>query len=175
MDEHNHHEEKCFLCHHPVMKHVLTGILVFLGAFAAFYVVTDWHFKRMLDPAVQMRKMEKMMIHDKRQMDNMIRREARKDFNFERKAANFIRVEKNSDNYKIIIDLTPFDNNEKNVEVVANGNVLTVTAAGEAKKHGHEMITRVSQNFMFDEDVDLSKINKIREGNEYIICVPIEQ
>lgn len=34
------------------------------------------------------------MLHDQRKMDNMIRREARKDFQFERKAENFIRVEK---------------------------------------------------------------------------------
>ncbi len=173
MDEQNHHDN-CFLCNHPILKHTLIGILVFLGAFAAFYVVTDWHFKRMLDPAVQMRKMEKMMMHDQRKMDHIIRREAMKDFRFEKKAENFIRVEKNPDNYKIIIDLRPFDNDEKNVEVTANGNVLTVTAAGESKKHGHEMITKVSQNFMFDEDVDLSKINKIREGKDYIIFVPIE-
>lgn len=173
MDEQNHHNN-CFLCNHPILKHALIGILVFLGAFAAFYVVTDWHFKRMLDPAVQMRKMEKMMMQDQRKMDNLIRHEAMKDFRFEKKAENFIRVEKNPDNYKIIIDLRPFDNDEKNVEVAANGNVLTVTAAGESKKHGHEMITKVSQNFMFDDDVDLSKINKIREGSNYIIFVPIE-
>ena len=36
------------------------------------------------------------------------------------------------------------------------------------------MITRVSQNFMFDENVDLSKINKIREGSEYIIFIPVD-
>ncbi len=173
MEEYNHHED-CFLCHHPVMKHVFTGLLVFLGAFAAFYVVTDWHYKRMLDPAVQMRKMEKMMINDQRKMDKIIRREAKRDFNLEKQASNFIRVEKNTDNYRIIIDLKPFDDNEKNVEVKTNGNILTVTAAGENRKHGHEMITKVSQNFMFDDDVDLSKITKIREGNDYIIFVPIE-
>lgn len=114
------------------------------------------------------------MLNDQRKMDNIIKREMRKDFNFERKAENFIRVEKNADNYKVIIDLRPFDNDEKNVEVITNGNVLTVTAAGESKKHGHEMITRVSQNFMFDENVDLSKINKIREGSEYIIFIPVD-
>ncbi len=174
MDEHNYHDD-CFLCRHPILRHTLIGILVFLGAFAAFYVVTDWHFKRMLDPGVQMRKMEKMMLRDQKRMDKMIRREAMQDFNFQRKAENFIRVEKNPDNYKIIIDLRPFDNDEKNVEVKTNGNMLTVTAAGETKKHGHEMITKVSQNFMFDENVDLNKINKIREGNDYIIFVPIEE
>ena len=174
MDEHNYHDD-CFLCRHPILRHTLIGILVFLGAFAAFYVVTDWHFKRMLDPGVQMRKMEKMMLRDQNRMDKMIRREAMQDFNFQRKAENFIRVEKNPDNYKIIIDLRPFDNDEKNVEVKTNGSMLTVTAAGETKKHGHEMITKVSQNFMFDENVDLNKINKIREGNDYIIFVPIEE
>lgn len=173
MDEHNYHDD-CFLCKHPILRHTLIGILVFLGAFAAFYVVTDWHFKRMLDPGIQMRKMEKMMMRDQQRMDKAIRREAMKEYNFQRKAENFIRVEKNPDNYKIIIDLRPFDNDEKNVEVTANGNVLTVTAAGETQKHGHEMITKVSQNFMFDENVDLSKINKIREGNDYIIFVPVE-
>ena len=173
MDEHNYHDD-CFLCKHPILRHTLIGILVFLGAFAAFYVVTDWHFKRMLDPAVQMRKMEKMMMRDQHRMDKMIRREAVKDYHLQKQAESFMRVEKNPDNYKIIIDLRPFDNDEKNVEVTANGNVLTVTAAGETKKHGHEMITRVSQNLMFDENIDLSKITKIREGNDYIIFVPVE-
>ena len=45
MDENNYenrHEyksENCFLCGHPVLRHILIGILTFLGAFAAFYVV----------------------------------------------------------------------------------------------------------------------------------------
>ena len=57
MEENNYRHEgfdDCFLCKHPALKHVLVGLLVFFGAFAAFYVVADWHFKRMLDPMVQM-------------------------------------------------------------------------------------------------------------------------
>ena len=172
MEEQNH---DCFLCRHPILRHTLIGILVFLGAFAAFYVVTDWHFKRMLDPGVQMRKMEKMMMREQNRIDKMFKRETTRDYQLQKQAESFMRVEKNPDNYKIVIDLRPFDNNEQNVEVKANGNVLTVTAAGETKKHGHEMITRVSQNLMFDENVDLSKITKIREGNDYIIFVPVEE
>ena len=33
--------QDCYLCKHPTLKHVLVGLLVFLGAFAAFYVVAD--------------------------------------------------------------------------------------------------------------------------------------
>ena len=125
-----HHTTDCFLCGHPVLKHVLTGLLVFLGAFAAFYVVTDWHYKRMLDPFVQMRKVDKMMMKEQQQARKLIEKQAQKDFNFEKRTERFIRAEKDGDNYKIIIDLKPFDNDEKNVEVTTDGNVLTVTAAG---------------------------------------------
>lgn len=164
----------CFMCHHPVLKLILISLLVFFGAFAAFYVVTDWHYKRMLDPAVQMRKVEKMMMHDQRQMDKMINRQFKKDAAMERVIKHFVRVEQTPENYKIIIDLKPFDDNEKNVEVTTSGNSLTINAAGEREKHGHNEIIKLSQTFSFDDDVDLSKINKIREGNEYIIVVPIE-
>lgn len=164
----------CFMCHHPVLKVILISLLVFFGAFAAFYVVTDWHYKRMLDPAVQMRKMEKMMMHDQRQMDRMMNREFRKNMAAEKGVQHFIKVEKTPQNYKVVIDLKPFDNNEKNVEVLTDGNSLTINAAGEREKHGHNEIIKFSQTFSFDDDVDLSKINKIREGNEYIIVVPIE-
>lgn len=171
MDE---NRDNCFLCHHPVLKTIFISLLVFFGAFAAFYVVTDWHFKRMLDPAVQMRKVERMMMHDQRRADKMMNRQIQKDMAVERGIQRYIKVERNSQNYKIVIDLKPFDNNEKNIEVTTEGNSLTINAAGENKKHGHNEIVRLSQTFSFDEDVDLEKINKIREGNEYIIVIPIE-
>jgi len=171
MDEHH---EDCFLCRHPVWKTIFISLLVFFGAFAAFYVVTDWNFKRMLDPAVQMRKVEKMMQHDERQMDKMMNRRFKDDMVQPKDIQKFIRVEKTPQNYKITIDLRPFDNDEKNIEVSTNGNALLVTAAGERRKHGQKEIVRVSQNIAFDDDVDLSKINKIREGSEYVIVVPLE-
>lgn len=171
MDE---NRDNCFLCRHPLMKTLLISLLVFLGAFTAFYVVTDWHFKRMLDPAVQMRKVEKIMQHDQRQYDKMMNRQVKKEMAFERNIQRYIHVERNPQNYKIFIDLKPFDNNEKNIEVTTEGNNLTINAAGENKKHGHNQIIRLSQTFAFDEDVDLSKINKIREGSDYVIVVPID-
>ena len=155
----------CFMCHHPLLKLIFISLLVFCGAFAAFYVVTDWHYKRMLDPAVQMRKMEKMMIQDQREQDKMMNRQFKKDMAMEREIKKYIRVERNPQNYKIFIDLVPFDNNENNVEVRTDGNTLTVNAAGENKKRGHNEIVKISQSFMFDDDVDLSKISKRDKTN----------
>ena len=38
--EHHHHHD-CWLCDHPVFKHIITALMVFLGAYLAFYTVTD--------------------------------------------------------------------------------------------------------------------------------------
>ena len=65
MEDNNYRHEDfddCFLCKHPALRHFLTGLLVFLGAFAAFYVVADWHFKRMFDPAAQMRRIDRAVM-----------------------------------------------------------------------------------------------------------------
>ena len=74
MEDNNYRHEdfdNCFLCKHPVLKHVLTGLLVFLGAFAAFYVVTDWHFKRMMDPVSQMRRIDKAIMQREKSFENL--------------------------------------------------------------------------------------------------------
>ena len=172
--EYSHHDD-CFLCRYTMFKHICIALLVFFGAFAAFYVVTDWHFKRMLDPAVQMRKMENMMRSDARYMDKMAERQIRKGMRFAERNESYIRLEKADKNYKVYVDLRPFDNDEKNVEVTANGNVLTITAAGASDRHGHERILKVSQNYMFDDDVNLANMTKIREGKDLVIYIPIEK
>ena len=77
MEDNNYRHEEfddCFLCKHPALRHFLTGLLVFLGAFAAFYVVSDWHFKRMLDPVSQMKRMDRAFMQRERNFDKMERR-----------------------------------------------------------------------------------------------------
>lgn len=188
MEDNNYkHEEfdDCFLCKHPALKHVFTGLLVFLGAFAAFYVVTDWHFKRMLDPAVQMRRMDRAIMQRERNFDRMEKRAIKAQERYDQRAfdqqqrvaktvSDFIHVEKTPDSYKIVIDLKPFDNNEKNVEVKTEGNTIIINAAGEKNKHNKTEIIRFSQAFNFGDDVDVENMTKIREGNKYIINIPLD-
>lgn len=175
-DNHYRHEEfdNCLLCNHPVLKHILIGILVFLGAFAAFYVVSDWHFKRMMDPGYQMRRFDRAMMRQEHRMDKLARKELSRQYRMDEKISNFIHIDKTDDAYKIIIDLKPFDNNEKNVEVTANGNVLTINAAGIKEARNKKAMIRYNQNFTFGDDVELSKMTKVREGNDYVITIPIE-
>lgn len=171
MDE---NRNDCFLCRHPFLKTLLVALMVFLGAYLAFYVVTDWHYKRMLDPAVQMRKVERMMRHDERQYERMLHNEMKKGVAVEKGIQRYIHVERTPGDYKIFIDLKPFNNNEKNIEVSTEGNSVRIDAAAEKTKFGQNEIIRISQIFSFDEKVDLSKMSEVREGNEYIITIPVQ-
>ena len=92
MEENFNHEEikHCFLCKHPAVKFVLIGLLVFLGAFLAFYVVADWHFKRMLDPMIQMQNMNRAMMRQERQMDKFVQKEFQKGQRMVQNTAPFI-------------------------------------------------------------------------------------
>lgn len=169
--EHGNYE-KCFLCKHPIAKYVMIGLLIFFGAFAAFYVVADWHFKRMLDPLLQIQKMDKAMMRQERQMDKFAQKEFAKEHQMMQNTAPFIHVDKADNAYKIIIDLRPFDNNEKNIEVKTNGNMVTINAAGEKNSHKGQEITRYSQTFAFGEKINSDEITKVRQNNEYIITIP---
>ena len=173
-NRHEHYHENCFLCRHPVLKHILVGLLTFLGAFAAFYVVTDWHYKRMLDPMVQMRKMDRMMMKEARQAEQMMHRRMHQAERLENRAGEIVHIEKTDDAYKIVMNLKPFDNNEKNVEVTTDGNKLTINAAGETKKKNKNAIIRFTQSFIFPDEADLGELSKYRDGEKYIIVVPIE-
>lgn len=173
-NSHEHKAENCFLCGHPVLRHILVGILTFLGAFAAFYVVTDWHYKRMLDPMVQMRKMDRMMMKEARMAEKVARRDFERADLLENKAGQIVHTEKTDDAYKIIINLKPFDNDEKNVEVTTEGNKLTVTAAGETKKHNKSAIIRFTQSFIFPDDAKISEMSKFKDGDKYIIIIPVD-
>lgn len=175
MEEYKHEEfDNCFLCKHPALKHVLIGLLIFLGAFCAFYVVSDWHFKRMMDPVAQMRRFDRDMMRQERRFDKLARKEFQRQERFDKHVAQFVHVEKLPDAYRFIIDLRPFDGNEKNVEVRAEGKNLVINAAGEKNSHNKEQILRYNQTFAFGEDINPNNITKVREGNNYIITVPTD-
>ena len=173
MEENENYEKNCFLCRHPLIKCLLSGLLIFLGAFCAFYVVADWHFKRLLDPMTQIRKFDREMARQEKQLDQFAKKEFKIHDN-NMKNNQVIRAEQLPDAYKITIDLRPFDNNEKNVEVKTEGNMLLIDAAGETNSKNNTKIVKYSQAFRFGESIKTNEITKVREGNNYIITVPID-
>ena len=176
MEDNNYrHEEfdNCFLCKHPALKHVLVGLLVFLGAFCAFYVVADWHFKRMTDPVYQMRKMDRAILQREKHFDKIAQKAFSQEQRMAKSSAQFVSIERMPDAYRFVIDLRPFGDDEKNVEVRTQGNNLSINAVGERNSRNKEELVRYSQSFAFTENVNMDEITKVREGHNYIITIPI--
>ncbi|MGN0031567.1 MAG: Hsp20/alpha crystallin family protein [Candidatus Gastranaerophilaceae bacterium] len=161
-------------CKHPLLKSIMIGLLIFLGAYCAFYTVADWHYKTMFRHTIAgdvPRKMEHLMRKEMRAMDAMFAEDAK----LSRKAGNIIHLKQTKDFYKISIDLRAFDNNENNVQVTTSGNILTINGRTIRKSKHNEQISEFQQQYLFGSNVKLSELTKSTEGNFYIITIPIEQ
>ena len=170
--EENNNEVKPLCKKHPFFKCLLCGLMVFLGAFCAFYVVTDWHFKSMLRMKPLMpheRKMEKLAHKEMKGLEAFMGRE-----NKMFRKNGIIHIQNTGNAYKIIIDLRAFDNNENNVQVSSNGNILTIAGRSIRTSRHNEQITEFQQSYLFGSDVKLSNMTKETEGNYYIITIPIQ-
>lgn len=169
--KHRHEHYGCFHERHPWLAHLLTALSVLIGAFLAFYVVTDWHYKRLLDPVHQMKKMERMMMKEDRAMHKMLKR----DFRTERNLESYIQLDEAPDSYIVTVNLRPFNNDEENVSISTDNNVLTINASNEKNKKNSSRVLSVSQSYAFPNNVNFDRISKERRGDKYIITVPVKQ
>lgn len=155
------------------IKNLLIGLLIFLGAYCAFYTVADWHMKALLNQTFNpdFRRIERMVQKDMHAMDNFMRAERK----FAKKSAQVIHLEQSKDAYKILIDLRAFDNDKKNVNVSTNGNILTISGKSIRKSKNNEQISEFQQNYLFGDNVMLENLTKATNGNYYVITIPINE
>ena len=111
-----------------------------------------------------------MFKNDMREMDRMFKNERF----IPQKSAGVIHLEQSKDAYKVLIDLRAFDNNENNVQVLTNGNLLTINGRTIKKSKHNEQISEFQQNYMFVNNVKLKELTKSTNGNYYIITIPID-
>lgn len=154
-------------------KHALTTFLAALiGGFLAFYVVMDITLSRMLNPMRGIKRAEKIMeqqMRDMRKIDNEVFSPIPMPLHH-----SIITMVKEDDGYKFVIDLKQLNNNEKNVEVNADNDTITIKGVAERNKGEQNMIIDFSQTFALDSKIYKDRITKKREGNKYIITVPTE-
>ena len=153
---------------YSLWKSLMIGLLIFLGAFCAFYVVSDWHFKRMLDPIHQMKRMEKMMFKEDRAMNKFMQ----KSFNEERKFSNYINIEEFDDGYTITVNLKPFNNNEANINISTEKNTLNIVANSDEKNKDMRHSLTINQSYIFPDDVNFKEMTKKRIGDNLVIAIP---
>ena len=158
---------------HHILKIIGIILATFIGAFLAFYLAVDLTLNRMLNPEYQMKKMEKMVQKQERNIQKF--EDKILDNPFEPKMAPMlVNLVKEADEYKIIVDLKPLGGNDKNIDVKINDNVVTVSGEMEKKELRGEKIMNFSQAYYLDEKLKSNEITKERKGNTYIIIIPFE-
>lgn len=159
-------EKKCWL------KYLGISILIIIGAFLAFYFVTDMTFKLMMNPAFQERRMERMFEHDMNGIMNIDKRMMKHNMKELRKISHYVEIYKFDDAYKVVIDLTPFNDNEKNVEVKADGNNLMIEGVSEKGRGNKEQLTKFSESYVLDDKLNMSKMSSEKIGHDYVVTIP---
>ena len=85
-----------------------------------------------------------------------------------------VNLVKENNEYKVIVDLKPLGDDEKNVDVSLKDNVITISGDMQQKELRGEKIMNFSQAFYLDEKLISNKISKVKKGNKYIITIPFE-
>ena len=154
---------------HHLLKVVGVILATFLGAFLAFYLAVDLTLNRMLNPEYQIKKLEKTMHKIEKFDDKMMENPF-----VPKMSPMLVNLVKEASEYKIIVDLKPLGDNEKNVDVSLKDNVITVSGDMQQKELRGEKIMNFSQAFYLDEKLISNKISKVKKGNKYIITIPFE-
>ena len=155
---------------HHLLKVVGVIIATFLGAFLAFYLAVDLTLNRMLNPEYQIKKLEKTMHKIEKFDDKMMENPF-----VPRMSPMLVNLVKEASEYKVIVDLKPLGDDEKNVDVSLKDNVITISGDMQQKELRGERIMKFSQSFYLDEELITNKISKERKGNKYIITIPFEE
>ena len=155
---------------HHLLKVVGVILATFLGAFLAFYLAVDLTLNRMLNPEYQIKKLEKTMHKIEKFDDKMMENPF-----VPRMSPMLVNLVKEASEYKVIVDLKPLGDDEKNVDVSLKDNVITISGDMQQKELRGEKIMNFSQAFYLDEKLITNKISKERKGNKYIITIPFEE
>ena len=159
-------KEKC-------LKFFLIFIGTIIGAFLAFYFAVDMTFKIMLSPEYHMRRADKMIEQMDKQFSRDMRRMDKDIMVIGREMPNPVAISEEDGGYKVVINLKPFGNTAKNIDVnVENGNLLKINASKDVKKGDKENM--MQQAFLLENNVDFNKMTKDEEKGKLVINLPYE-
>ena len=132
-------------------------------------------FKIMLSPEYHMRRADKMIEQMDKQFSRDMRRMDKDIMVIGREMPNPVAISEEDGGYKVVINLKPFGNTAKNIDVnVENGNLLKINASKDVKKGDKENMMSMQQAFLLENNVDFNKMTKDEEKGKLVINLPYE-
>lgn len=161
---------------HCWLKYVVITLAAFFGAFLAVYFVADMTMHRYF-----MTTMPTIVHPD--DVDELLQKQEEifQDITKFQPAVNpfmvnpvKIQTYQEGDDYKIVVDLAPFNNNPDNIKLEVKSK--KVKLSGESNSNSEDMEKDVSfiQNFSLPKKIDVKEVTKEVKDGKYIITLPIE-
>ena len=158
-------------------KFALLLLAVFIACYLAVYYVMDQMRHAYYVPAAPIENIDRIL----NEQDKMFQKDFGMGvFPMHDRAMMMVKIpvetykDDNADAYKMIINLKPFNNNPKNVDVNVQENKVSVNAVGEKSGRNSDRVYSFSQSFMLPEKIDLTKVTKEKKGHNYVITMPID-
>ncbi|MCM1004658.1 MAG: Hsp20/alpha crystallin family protein [Candidatus Gastranaerophilales bacterium] len=150
------------------------ALITFIVAFIAFYCVMELMLHRMTDPMYNAKRIEKIMQKQEKSFQKIEDRMTKENPFEPTMRPMLVNLVKENNEYKVIVDLKPLENNEKDVNVNIKDHIITVSGELDEKLFGSQKIINFSQSYYLDEDLEKDKITKEKKGDKYIITIPFE-
>lgn len=151
----------------------IIALIFFILAYLAFYLAMKHNLKNASNPFYQAERLEKIM--EKQLIDFNRDNNKRMENPFEpTMRPMMINLIKELNEYKVIVDLSQLDNDEKAVNVDIQGDELTINGHFDKQIRGTEKIINFTQTYYLNEKLDKDNIIKERKGNKYIITIPFK-
>jgi len=123
---------------HHWLKILSIVLLSFIASFLAFYIVMGIMLDRMTNPVYNAKKIEKMILKDQKAIHNI---ERKMESPFEpQMRPTIVNLVRENNEYKVIVDLKPFDGDEKGININYEDNILSIKGEIDKKSLINEKI-----------------------------------
>lgn len=85
-----------------------------------------------------------------------------------------LKTEETKDAYKISVDLKPFNNDEKNVDVKTHGRTVSISAEYKSNDKQNFSSSKFHQTIMLPTKIETDEIKKEKKGDYLLITLPKE-
>ena len=149
------------------------ALIMFLVSYLAFFITLKHHLKNLNNPFYQAERMEKMLEKQSYDFDKYMLKKMENPFEPKIRPM-MVNLVKETNEYKVIIDLTQLDGSEDAINIEVQGDELTVKGQIDKKIRGSEKIIKFTQTYYLDEKPEENKITKERKGDKYIVTIPFQ-
>ena len=153
------------------LKIGVVALITFVVSFLAFYFVMEIMLKRLNNPFYAARRIEKQIQKQAHDFERFEREFNDSPF-VPKMRPMLVNLVKEPSEYKVIVDLKPFEGDENNIKINIEGDELTIKGNLDKKSHGSEKIISFAQTYYLDEKLDTANMSKEKSGDKYIITIP---